>query len=153
MQVRELMTANPVTCSSSDDLATVAGRMWEWDCGVLPVVDGGQIRGVITDRDICMALLFQGKPPAAVTVAEVISGYVYSCSPDDEVSAALRMMRDHQIHRLPVVEDGRLQGLLSLNDVVLEVRAESGHERRPTYRQVIDALQGICAHRKMPVAA
>src|SRR5690349_7646179 len=138
MKVKDLMTANPVTCSPGDNLASVALQMWDWDCGVLPVVDDGQIRGVITDRDISMALLFKGKPASAVTVAEVVNGYVYSCSPDDEVADALRIMREHKVRRLPVVEDGRLQGLLSLNDVVLEARAESGHEHRPTYRQVVD---------------
>lgn len=153
MKVRDLMTANPVTCSPGDSLATAAMHMWNWDCGVVPVVDDGQIRGVLTDRDICMALFFKGAPASAVTVAEVINGSVYSCSPDDEVAEALRIMRDHQVHRLPVVEDGRLEGLLSLNDVVLEAQAESGPEHRPTYRQVIDAMQGICAHRQIPAAA
>ena len=88
MKVRDLMTANPVACSPGDNLATVAMQMWDWDCGVLPVVDDGQIRGVITDRDICMALLFKGAPPP-VTVAEVVNGHLYSCSPDDELAAAL----------------------------------------------------------------
>jgi signal-transduction protein with cAMP-binding, CBS, and nucleotidyltransferase domain len=122
--------------------------MWTWDCGVLPVVDDGQIRGVITDRDISMALLFKGKPASAVTVAEVVNGHVYSCSPEDDAVDALEIMRGHQIHRLPVIEDGRLEGLLSINDIVLEARAESGHEQSPTYRQVIEAMQDIHAHRQ-----
>jgi CBS domain-containing protein len=150
MKVRDLMTANPLTCSPRDSLATAAMHMWDGDCGLVPVVDDGQILGVLTDRDICMALLFKGATASAVTVAEVINGAIYSCSPDDEVAEAIRIMRNHQVHRLPVVEDGRLEGLLSLNDVVLEAQAESGHEHRPTYRQVMDAMQGICAHRQMP---
>lgn len=153
MKVRDLMTANPVACSPGDNLATVAMQMWDGDCGVLPVVDDGRIRGVITDRDITMALLFKGVSPSAVTVAEVVHGHLYSCSPDDEVGDALKTMRDRQVHRLPVVEDGRLAGLLSLNDIVLEAGEESGSENRPTYREVVGAMQGICAHRQMPVAA
>lgn len=154
MKVREIMTANPATCSPRDNLTTVAQQMWDFDCGVVPVVDDGQLCGVITDRDICMALLFKGAPPAAVTVADVVNGRtVYSCAPDDEVAAALDLMRDYQVHRLPVIEDGLLSGLLSLNDVVLEAGKESGFEHRPTCDQVVDTMRGICAHRQMPVAA
>lgn len=153
MKARDLMTGNPVTCSPGDDLATVAKQMWDWDCGIVPVVDDGRLRGVVTDRDICITLLFKGAPPSAVTVAEIVHGDLYSCSPDDEVAAALQIMRDHQVHRLPVVEDGRLAGMLSINDVILEAREESGDEHRPTYREVVEAMQGICAHRQMPLAA
>jgi len=153
MKVREIMTGNPVACSPGDNLATVAMQMWNWDCGILPVVEDGQVRGVITDRDICMALLFKGAPPSVVTVSQVMSGHLYSCSPDDQVTTALETMHDHQVHRLPVIEDGRLMGMLSINDLVLEAKAESGPEQRPTCHQVVDALQGVCAHRQILVAA
>jgi CBS domain-containing protein len=151
MKVKEIMTPDAATCSTSDDLSTAAMRMWNQDCGVLPVTDDGRIRAVITDRDICMALLFRGERPAAITVGEVIGGHdLYSCSPEDDVLQALKTMHDRQIRRLPVLEDGRLRGLLSINDVVLAAR-EPAVARGLTPSDVIDALQGICAHSEVPV--
>jgi len=150
MEVRELMTTDPVSCTPGDDLATVASQMWNWDCGALPVVDEGRLRGIVTDRDLCMALLFKGVSPTAVTIAEVVDGGpVFSCSADDDVTAALELMRRHQVHRLPVVEGERLVGMLSLNDVILEAREGNGHDGGPTYHQVIATLQGVCAHRQL----
>jgi CBS domain-containing protein len=154
MKVKELMSTNPVTCSPSDNLSTAAMKMWDGDCGVLPVVDNGRVRGVITDRDIAMALTFKGAKPSAIDVAEVIGGHeVYSCSPDEEVVEALKTMRDCQVRRLPVVEDGRLRGLLSMNDVALAAHEMCGKEDWPTYSEVLNALQSICAHRPLATAA
>jgi CBS domain-containing protein len=148
------MTTDPVACSPSDDLATVALQMWNWDCGALPVVDDGRLRGIVTDRDLCMALLFKGTSPTAVTIAEVVNGRpVHSCSPADDIAIALEVMRRHQVHRLPVVDDERLVGLLSLNDVILEAREGNGHDEGPTYHQVIETLQGVCSHHRQSLAA
>jgi CBS domain-containing protein len=153
MKVRDFMTANPVTCSPDDSLAIAAMHMWNSDCGLLPVVEAGQIRGVITERDICMGLLLKGEPLSAVTVAQVLSGNVITCSPDDNVADALEIMGDRGVRRLLVVEDGQLKGLLSIDDVVTSARAEMGRELRPTYRQVVAAMQGICSHRRPRAAA
>jgi signal-transduction protein with cAMP-binding, CBS, and nucleotidyltransferase domain len=109
---------------------------------------------MITDRDIAMSLTFKGARPSAVTVAEVIDGRtVCSCSPEEEVTEALRTMHDRQVRRLPVVEDGRLRGLLSMNDVALAAHEAPGEKRWPTYDEVVYALQGICAHRPLASAA
>ena len=89
MKVRELMTANPATCSPGDSLASVAKQMWDWDCGIVPVVEEGRLLGVVTDRDICMALLFQGSSPATIAAKEILHGQVYTCSPDDDAADAL----------------------------------------------------------------
>jgi CBS domain-containing protein len=154
MKVKELMSTNPVTCSPGDNLGTVALRMWDQDCGILPVVDDGRVRGVITDRDIAMALAFKGAKPSAVTVAEVIDGHgVYSCSPEEEVADALKVMGEHQVRRLPVIEGGKLQGLLSMNDAALAAHEAYGKKNWPTYGEVIGALQGVCAHRSLATAA
>lgn len=147
MKVKEIMTPDPVTCSSNDNLDTAAMRMWDRDCGFLPVVDDGRVLGVITDRDICMSLAFKGARPAEVTIGEVINGQVHGCNPDDDVAVALDIMRTHQVHRLPVLENGRLQGVLSMNDVVLAAGKSPGEEHRPTYREVVGAMHGICEHR------
>jgi CBS domain-containing protein len=148
------MSLNPVTCSLSDNLDTAVMRMWNADCGVLPVVEDGRVRGMITDRDIAMSLTFKGARPAGVTVAEIMAGRsVYSCSPEDGVAEALKTMRDRQVRRLPVVENGRLRGLLSMNDIALAAHEAHGEKGWPTYDEVIYALQGICAHRPLASAA
>lgn len=152
MKVKELMTPDVVTCSSHDSLAHAAMLMWNRDCGVLPVVVGGRVEGVITDRDICMALFLKGERPAAVKVAEVVHGKVHSCAPDDDVAQALAIMRDNEVRRLPVIDDGALCGLLSINDVVLAAAETGGEERRPTCSEVVDTIRAVCVHRPLPAA-
>ena len=153
MKVENLMTREPATCSSTDSLTVATMKMWTDDCGILPVVDDGKLVGVVTDRDIAMALGMQGVPASRATVGDVINGKVFSCSPTDEVAAALELMAHKQVRRLPVVKKGRLLGLISLNDIVLEARATAGKEKKPTYGMVVKAMQGICEHRQMPMVA
>ena len=150
MKVRDVMTSQPATCAPTDHLSAAALHMWSNDCGMLPVVEAGRTVGVITDRDIAMAVAMKGRKPRAVTVGEVATGQLWACSPDDEVSKALDVMREHRVRRLPVIEDGMLAGVLALNDVALEARAKAGSTRRPTYGQLTKALQGICSHRALP---
>jgi CBS domain-containing protein len=153
MKVENLMTGRPTSCSPQDHLASAAMKMWSDDCGILPVIDGGKIAGVITDRDIAMALAMKGAAATQVRVAEVITGRLVACAPSDEVADALELMTQHRIRRLPVVEDGRLVGLLSLNDVVFEAASKPGPQKKPTYSQIVKAMQAICEHRQLPVAA
>jgi len=119
MKVRDIMTAEPVCCAVSDDLAMVTSAMYEKDCGVLPVLGpDGTVVGMITDRDVAIAAATRNRTPALIVVGEVISGTLHFCGPDDELSDALATMSLHQVHRLPVLHpDGRVAGLVSLNDV------------------------------------
>lgn len=151
MKVENLMTANPTTCSTSDDLASTALKMWQDDCGILPVVDAGGLEGVITDRDIAMALALKGAAATEVLVGEVITGRIFGCAPEDAITDALDLMREHRVRRLPVLDGGKLVGLLSLNDVILEATSSAGVQKKPTYAQVLEALKGVCAHRQVPV--
>lgn len=153
MKIENLMTTNPTTCSVADHLATAAMKMWEDDCGILPVVENDDLEGVLTDRDIAMALAMKGAAATEVRVGEVITGHVFGCSPDDEVATALDTMAEHKVRRLPVLVGGRLVGILSLNDIVLEASQTSGQQKKPTYARVVKALQAICEHRKLPVSA
>ena len=148
MKSQHLMTANPTTCSTNDHLATVAMKMWDEDCGILPVLDDSDVIGVITDRDIAMALAMKGVTPAEVRVAEVITGQVFSCSPEDQVTTALSLMAEHQVRRLLVLDEGRLVGLLSLNDIVLEAASKPGLQKKPTYAKIVSALRAIGQHSK-----
>ncbi len=144
-QVKDMMTVAPATCRSDDDLSTAASRMWEADCGMLPVVDDGSLIGVVTDRDICMGVALSGRRPAETRVSEVASRGVWSCSPDDEVVDALAAMARHQVRRLPVIDGDRLIGVLALNDVVI-CAGENATLRQP----ILDALERISAHRSLP---
>ena len=153
MKVETLMTTSPTSCASSDHLATAAQKMWEDDCGILPVIDDGRLAGVITDRDIAMALAMKGATATEVAVGDVITGGVFGCEVGDEVARALDVMAEHRVRRLPVLDGEGLVGILSLNDIVLEAASKPGQQKRPTYAKIVKALQSICQHRKLPVAA
>lgn len=155
MKVKDLMTTSPVACTATNTLADAAGMMWNHDCGVLPVVaEGGKVIGLITDRDICMAGVLNGRQLAHIAVEEVTSGKVFACKPDDDVRAALETMRENKIRRLPVVaSDGTLDGMLSMNDIVL--RAEDGKDKTGSnisYADVVKTYKAICQH-QLPAQA
>lgn len=146
MKVKEIMTGEVKACDLNASLAEAAKTMWEADCGVLPVLkDGKELVGVITDRDICMAMTMRDCNPSAVSAEEVINSVVYSVAADDDVQKALQLMKEHKVRRLPVVSsEGELEGMLSMNDVVL--KAEDTRETELSYADVVNAYQVICEH-------
>lgn len=150
MKVNEIMTGNPSVCDLNESLAEAAKTMWEADCGVLPVLkDGTEVVGLITDRDICMAMAMRDCNPVAVSAEEVISGDVYSVAPEDEIQKALELMQQHQVHRLPVINpEGKLAGIVSMNDIVLKAK-EKANGKTPGigYADVVNTYKAICAHR------
>lgn len=119
MKVSELMSRPVETCSMQDSLNAAAQRMWEHNCGCVPVVDSdGKALGMLTDRDVCMAAYTQGKPLGAIPVSTAMSKSIHTCAPTDTVAAAEKLMAARQVRRLPVVDkDGRVVGLLSLHDI------------------------------------
>jgi CBS domain-containing protein len=149
MKVKDIMTCDAKVCDLNSSLAEAAQTMWDTDCGVLPVVkDGKEIVGLITDRDICMAMAMRDCNPAAVSADGVISGAVYSVSPEDDIHKALEIMLEHKVRRLPVVNpEGGLEGMLSMNDVVLKAE-EARKTKAPelTYADVVKTYKAICAH-------
>src|SRR5262245_9161088 len=120
MTVRDLMTESAVFCRPDTNLAQAAALMWDNDCGALPVVsESGKITGMITDRDICIALGTRNKRASEVSVYDVLSGPVWVCRPDDEIRTALKSMREGRIRRLPVVNSaGGLEGIVCLDEIV-----------------------------------
>jgi CBS domain-containing protein len=148
VKVKDIMTLNPKACMPTTALAQAAHLMWDNDCGILPVVtDGGRVVGVITDRDICMAAAMKGRTLANIAVEEVSSGEVYPCKPTDNVIAALEIMRERRVRRLPVVNDeGLLEGMISMNDIVLQARPSAGKKTELSYGEAIKTYQAICAH-------
>ena len=147
MKVKAIMTSEVRTCLPQTSLKAAAEIMRETNCGTLAVTNADhQVVGMITDRDICLAL--GGNQPLAsqIKVSEVISGKVFSCDPGDEVKSALKTMRKKKVHRLPVVnKSGNLKGLLSIDDVLLHAgRANGKKNGKITYKAVVRAYQGIC---------
>ena len=146
MTVRDLMTTDVKTCRPETNLAEAVKEMWEGDFGALPVVsDDGRVAGIITDRDICIAVATRGRSADRIAVHEVARDHVYTCLSVDDASTALQMMKLHKIRRLPVVDtDGHVRGMLSLNDIVTHAGAASPAD-------VVSTLASICEHQR-PIA-
>ena len=115
--IRELMTQNPRTVSPDQTIRDAAQIMRDEDTGVVPITEGDNLVGVITDRDIAIRAIAEGKD-GQTTVREVASQDIVTIDPQQELDEALRLMAQHQVRRLPVVEeDGRLVGIVSQADV------------------------------------
>ena len=125
MKLREVMT-NPVIRIHPDESVSVAARtLTQYNIGILPVCGSdGRLCGLVTDRDLVTRCLASGRSPAATPVRQVMTAQVVSARPDMDASQAAGLMGREQIRRLPVVENGRLCGMVSLGD--LAVREESG---------------------------
>jgi CBS domain-containing protein len=147
MRVQEVMSTPARSCQPDTDLAAVAHVMWEGD---LPVVGPtGQMIGVITDRDICVASATRGLSPERISAAQAMSQTVRAVLPSDNLDRALEAMRQSQVRRLPVIDDdGRLKGVVSLNDVVRAVGRKGG----PTAGAAVAVMAAICAPRKVAAA-
>ena len=153
MRVEQIMTRNVWTCSPGDSLSAAAQVMWESDCGCVPIVehdeDGSRVIGIITDRDVCMAGYTQGRPLSAIRVESAMARQVRSCRATDSIAEALNMLRQHQLHRLPVVDNGdHLVGMLSLADAAREAAREHGRKGRDvTDTRIGEVLEAICEPR------
>ena len=117
-RVRDVMTANPATVSEKDSIRDVARIMAREDTGIVPVVDGKKIVGLITDRDIVVRLVAEGKDLANSRVKEVMSRSVRSVKEDTPVDEVLDLMSTEKIRRVPVVnQNNELVGILSIGDI------------------------------------
>jgi CBS domain-containing protein len=121
MRVQEIMTKDPDCCLPNDSVQKAAKIMKIIDAGVVPVVASGldqKVIGIVTDRDLCLGVIAEGRDPATPTVKECMTGKVIICRPNDELQHAVRLMEENQIRRIPVVEDdGTLVGIISLADI------------------------------------
>jgi CBS domain-containing protein len=116
--IREVMTSNPRTIEADTPVAEAAKLMRDEDVGLAPVVEGDRLVGTLTDRDIAIRVVAEGKDPASTTVREVASTNVVTVSPEQDLDEALSLMAQHQVRRVPVVEqDGRLVGVVAQADV------------------------------------
>jgi len=144
MKIKDIMTREPATCSPATNLATAGRLMLDADCGILPVVDDkGKLVGVVTDRDLYIALATRNELASQVTVGDVARTQVFTCGPDDDLETALATMRQHRVRRLPVEGfGGTVAGIISMNDIVLA----AGSRKPVRGEDVIETLQSICAH-------
>jgi len=119
MKVRDVMRRDAAVCGPDNNLAAVAETMWKRDVGVVPVVDGrGRAVGMITDRDVCIAVGTRHRMAADIAVEEVMSTDLASVRPEEDLDDALEQMRRRKVRRLPVLEtDGTLVGILSIDDL------------------------------------
>ena len=141
MKVKDLMTTDLKTCTPDTTVAEAAHLMWEGDCGILPVVDDGELVGVVTDRDMYVALATQNERASQVRVGAVATKKLATCAPEDDIHAALATMRQALVRRLPVVGfGGTILGILSINDILLAVGKEVSSE------DVVQTLRAICGH-------
>lgn len=121
-RVRDAMTANPRTIELDRPVVDAARIMAEEDIGSIPVVDGDQIlAGMITDRDIALRVVAEGRDPQTTRVAEIATTQVSPAYPDEPLDEALEQMAYRQVRRLPVIEDDRVIGILAQADIVHEV--------------------------------
>jgi CBS domain-containing protein len=118
--VHEVMTDVPVALPADANLVEAARTMADFDIGDVVVLEGAQLRGILTDRDIVVRAIAQGRPPEATAVGEVCSGELVTVTPEQPVEEAVRLMRRHALRRLPVVEEGRTVGMVSIGDLALE---------------------------------
>lgn len=146
MNVQAVMIRDVQYAGEDASVADVAKIMEKNDCGAVPVVDGQKKPvGMVTDRDICLGLARHTRAAREVPVGDLMSRPVYACGPGDDLAAALRIMQNKKVRRLPVVDQhGTLVGILSMDDVVLRTEASArGKTREIGYRQTIDALKAI----------
>jgi CBS domain-containing protein len=119
MLVRHAMTESPKTLGPTMNAQDAAGMMAQFDVGVIPVVDGEQLVGLVTDRDLVVRVLAGRKDPSDVRLGEIATEALVTATPDMGLSEARDLMATHRIRRLPVVKDDELVGVLSLGDVAL----------------------------------
>jgi CBS domain-containing protein len=122
--IKETMTSNPCSVDADKPVSYAAKMMRDEDVGLAPIVEGDRLIGTLTDRDIALRVVAEGRDPDATTVREVASQDIVTIDPQQGLDEALRLMAQHQVRRLPVVEeDGRLVGVVAQADVAQQADA------------------------------
>ena len=118
MKVREIMTPRPVAVGTDEPVSAAARLLSRYNLGALPVCDAaGRLRGMVTDRDIVLRCVALDSDPAATRISEIMSRAVTAVEPSAEVAEAVRVMSRSQVRGLPVTENGRLAGMVTLCDL------------------------------------
>ena len=137
LRCRDIMTKNPTAANEEMSLREVALMMKDGDFGALPVIERetGRLVGILTDRDIVVRAVAEGKSVTEATVGETMSEKLYTAKPDDFVFEAVRAMGEHQVRRIPIADEaGVLQGIIAMADIALEMEDQ---------REVAETLEDI----------
>lgn len=140
--VREAMTTNPRSVGTTDSVLEAARMMRDEHVGSLPVVEDGRLVGMITDRDIAIRVVAEGGG-ASMTVAEIASSRVVTAEPDQDLDEACRLMAEHQVRRLPVVDGDELIGILAQADVTREEDSKQAAEMVEAISKPSDAERRV----------
>src|SRR5438105_3547088 len=119
-KVADVMTPNPITLAEPATLVSAAQAMREADIGALVVMRDNEMRGIVTDRDIVVRAVADGKDPSTVTVGEICSADLTAVKPSDPIDHAVELMRERALRRLPVVENGKPVGIVSIGDLAID---------------------------------
>jgi len=156
MKVERIMTQPARTCGPGTNLASVVETMWICDCGIVPVVnERGQAVGVVTDRDICIALGTRHATAAMLTAADVMTQPVAGCVPEDDCFVALLTMQERNVHRVLVLgRDDVVLGIVSLDDIVRHAACVPASDPlRIGVMEVLAAVGGHTAQAQLAAAA
>ncbi len=126
--IRDLMTSSPATAEPSSTVADVAQIMAQEDVGPVPIVEGGRLVGLVTDRDLVIRVIAEGRDPNSTTIGEIASADLVTVQPDSDLNEALQLMAQNQVRRLPVVEGDQLVGIVAQADVARAADEESTGE-------------------------
>jgi CBS domain-containing protein len=118
-KIRDVMTSDPSTCEASDSAVDAAKAMRDGEFGAVIVADQGQMAGIVTDRDIAVRVVAEGRDPGETALRDIASSGLETLSPDDSIDEAVQKMRDADVRRLPVVEDSRAVGIVSIGDLAV----------------------------------
>lgn len=145
-KIEEIMTEGPACCTRDDFVEVAASIMERFDTGIVPVTETtgapSKLIGVVTDRDLCLRVLAEGRDPHQVTVGEVMSTKLTTCKPADKVEQALAHMRSARVRRLPVVNrDFEVVGMLSLGDII--------HHKAAREADFCKTMSAICTPAKV----
>ena len=121
-QIKELMTENPATCPPSATITDVAKVMAGEDVGPVPIVESDRLVGFVTDRDIVVRAVAEGRDPSSTTIGEIMTSDVTTVTPDTDIEEALETMGGLQVRRLPVVEGDRLVGIVAQADLARQLQ-------------------------------
>lgn len=122
--VGELMSRDPITCPPDAEIRSAAQLMRDRDTGDVVVVADDEVRGIVTDRDITVRAVADGRGPDT-PLSDVLSGQVVTVAPDDRVEKVVDLMREHAVRRIPVIAGGRLAGVISIGDLAIERDSDS----------------------------
>jgi CBS domain-containing protein len=122
--IRDVMTSDPQTVPADATLQDAAREM-KGDIGAVLVEDNGNLAGILTDRDIVVRAIAEGRDPSSTKVGDVATRDVKTLTPDSSIEDAIRIVREHNVRRIPVIEDGRPAGIVSIGDLALERDSDS----------------------------